>query len=176
MQKLLCLLGSILMALCLQSQAASADRNSMVLVTCEPGVPYFSIETLIVDTDGSVGPVVGGNGLLPLRAMIGHPITCMVRTHEVRATLEKFFEPTVKRALEAALITIAVDGEPVAELNATHHIETRVSGGRARVEIDDYQVLRCESGDNERPVDGKERRVSYCTSAPLSRSGPNSNP
>jgi hypothetical protein len=162
------LVGTILIAI--TSRAAEADRNSMLLVVCEPGVPYFSIETLIVDTDAGHGPSVGGNGLLPLRSMIGKSIECMVGTRKVQADLTKFYEPNLKRALEAADIVVTIDGEPAAELHATHR-NTEYSDGRARVEVDAYTMLTCESTSNdwatERfPPDRKdhERRSLLCIS------------
>lgn len=163
------LVGTILIAI--MSHAAEADRNSMLLVVCEPGVPYFSIETLIVDTDAGRGPSAGGNGLLPLRSMIGKPIECMVGTRQVQAALTEFYESNLKRALEAADIVVTIDGEPAAELHATHRNTEWDSDGRARVEVDAYTVLTCESTSNdwatERfPPDRKdhERRSLLCIS------------
>ena len=154
--------------------SAHADLNSMVLIVCEPDVPYFSFETLIVETDADLGPSVGGNGARPLRSMIDQPIECMVGKRKVQATLTEFYEPNVRRALEAANIIVTIDGVVAAELHATHRKED--GQDRARVEVSTIQVRTCESTTNEWatekfPPDRKdqERRSLLCTSKFLPR-------
>lgn len=154
---------------------AKADRNSMVLVVCEPNVPYFSFETLIVDTDTDLGPSVGGNGARPLRSMIAQPIACMVGKRKVEVALKEFYESNATRGLEAASIVVTIDGEMAAELNATHRNMAWASDGRARIEVNDYTILKCESSDiewttEENPADRQERRTLTCTEKFLRRS------
>jgi hypothetical protein len=146
----------------------------MLLVVCEPGVPYFSIETLIVDTNADLGPSVGGNGLRPLRSMIDRPIECVVGKRKVQATLTEFYEPNLQRALEAANIVVMIDGKIAAELHATHRQQEWVSDDRARVEVNAYTVLTCESAAIEwtnegDPLDRKQRRTLICTEKFLRR-------
>ena len=118
--------------------AARADVKSMLLVVCEPNAPYFSIETLIVETDADLGlsalnAPVSGDVMRPLRSMIGQPIECLVGKRKVQAALTEFYGPNVRRALEAANIVVTVDGVVAAELHATHHGIQRWSGaGRGR--------------------------------------------
>ncbi|HSE75359.1 MAG TPA: hypothetical protein VLB05_12630 [Dongiaceae bacterium] len=125
----------------------------MLLVTCEPGVPYFSIETLIVDTEADLGPSVGGNGLRSLRSMIDQPIECMIGKHRVQATLTEFYPANERRALEAGDIIVTVDGKVVSDLHATHRNMAWVSDGRARVEINTYEIEICESASNDWAVE-----------------------
>jgi hypothetical protein len=154
--------------------AAKADRNSMILVVCEPDVPYFSFETLIVDTDADLGPSVGGNGARPLRSMIDQPVACTVGKRKVEVTLKEFYDSNAKRGLEAASIVVTIDGIMAAELHATHRNMAWVSDGRARIEVNDYTVLKCESSDiewttEENPADRQERRTLICTEKFLRR-------
>ena len=155
--------------------AARADVKSMLLVVCEPNAPYFSIETLIVETDADLGlsalnAPVSGDVMRPLRSMIGQPIECLVGKRKVQAALTEFYGPNVRRALEAANIVVTADGVVAAELHATHR-NTEYSDGRARVEVDAYMVLTCESTSNDWatekfPPDRKdqERRSLLCIS------------
>jgi hypothetical protein len=153
--------------------------KSMLLVVCEPNGPYFSIETLIVETDADLGlsalnAPVSGDVMRPLRSMIGQPIECVVGKRRVQAALTEFYEPNVRRALEAAHIIITIDGIFATELHATHRSE--VWNGRARVEVTAFIIQTCESITNEWatvrfPPDGKdqERRSLLCTSKFLPR-------
>jgi len=149
--------------------AAKADINSMLLITCEPGAPYFSIETLLVETDPDLGPSIGGNGLRTLRSMIDQPIQCMVGKHRVQATLTEFYPTNEHWGLESADIVVTVDGKVAADLLGTHHMDMIVDG-RMRVEVGTYQIQTCESTTNdwalerEKPAAKDQRRRSLlCT-------------
>jgi hypothetical protein len=160
--------------------AARADIKSMLLVVCEPNAPYFSIETLTVETDADLGlsalnAPVSGDVMRPLRSMIDRPIECVVGKRKVQATLTEFYEPNARRALEAANIVITIDGVVAAELHATHRKQEWNGQDRARVEVSAFFVQTCESTTNEwlekSPPDRKdhERRVLLCNSKFLPR-------
>jgi hypothetical protein len=160
--------------------AARADIKSMLLVVCEPNAPYFSIETLTVETDADLGlsalnAPVSGDVMRPLRSMVDRPIECMVGKRKVQATLTEFYEPNVRRALEAANIVITIDGVVAAELHATHRKQEWNRQNRARVEVSAFLIQTCESTSDEEleryppdPMD-HERRVLLCNSKFLPR-------
>lgn len=124
--------------------AAAADRHSLVQVVCEPGARYFSVETVIVETDElPLGTLSSGNGLRTLRSLQDNPATCDVAGRRVETRVLRIYEPGERgraAGIESGLIIVAVDGRQIAELNSTHRVDP---APRGRVTVMAHSIGRC---------------------------------
>jgi hypothetical protein len=134
----------ILLAASAAGTPAAAEQHSLVQVVCEPGARYFSVETVIVETDElRLGNLSNGNGLRTLRSLQDQPATCDVAGRRVETRVLRIYEPSERgraAGIESGLIVVAVDGRQIAELNSTHRADP---APRGRVTVGAHSIGRC---------------------------------